>query len=118
MKTGILLIRLMLGLTFVIHGSQKVLGGFIEPVQMMEGLGLPAFFGVVLSLFELIGGILMILGVVSNYIAIGFIVIMLGALCTVHLPQGYIASEFIITLLIMNVAIVFSYSWRKLIQFY
>ncbi|KRG09857.1 MULTISPECIES: DoxX family protein [Staphylococcus] len=118
MKAGILLIRLMLGLTFVVHGSQKVFGGFVELMQMMQGLGLPTFFGVLLGLFEFIGGILMILGVLSNYIAVGFIAIMLGALFTVHLSQGYIASEFVITLLIMNIAIILSYSWKKLIQFY
>ncbi|MEB8101013.1 DoxX family protein [Staphylococcus xylosus] len=118
MKIGILLIRLMLGLTFVIHGSQKVFGGFVEPIQMMQGLGLPAFIGVLLGLFEFIGGILMILGILSNYIAIGFIVIMLGALFTVHLSKGYMASEFVITLLIMNIAIILSYSWKKLFQFY
>ena len=36
---------------------------------------------------------MMIVGLLTNYIAIGFIVIMLGALFTVHLPQGYMASE-------------------------
>lgn len=28
MKFGILLIRLMLGIVFIVHGGQKVLGGF------------------------------------------------------------------------------------------
>ncbi|RIP35852.1 DoxX family protein [Staphylococcus gallinarum] len=118
MKFGIFLIRLMLGLTFLIHGSQKVFSGFGEPMQMMEGLGLPAFLGTCLALFEFLGGILIILGILTNYIALGFIIIMFGALFTVHLAQGYMASEFVITLLIMSIAITTSYNWRKFFQFY
>ncbi|MCG7339497.1 DoxX family protein [Staphylococcus sp. ACRSN] len=118
MRTGMLLIRLMLGLTFIIHGSQKVFSGFGEPMHMMQSLGMPAFLGILLALFEFIGGILMILGILTNYIALGFIIIMLGALFTVHLSQGYMASEFVITLLIMNIAIALSYNWKKTIQFY
>ena len=39
MRLGLLLIRLMLGITFTIHGSQKVFSGFKEPMEMMSGLG-------------------------------------------------------------------------------
>ena len=87
-------------------------------MPMILGLGLPAFLGILLALFELIGGILIILGILTNYIALGFIVIMLGALFTVHLSQGYMASEFVITLLIMSIAVATSYNWKKFFQFY
>ena len=69
---------------------------------MISDLGFPAFFGVILGLFEFIGGILMIIGLFANYIA-GFIIIMLGALFTVHLSQGYMTSELVIILLVMSV---------------
>lgn len=48
-------------------------------MAMISDLGFPAFFGVILGLFEFIGGILMIIGLFANYIAAGFIIIMLGA---------------------------------------
>ena len=57
-------------LTFIIYGSQKVFSGFGEPMHMMQGLGLPAFLGILLALFEFIGGILIILGILTNYIAL------------------------------------------------
>lgn len=117
-KVGILLIRLMLGIIFMAHGGQKVMGGFSEPMDMMEGLGFPAFFGIILGLFELIGGILLFLGILTNYIASGFIIIMLGALFTVHLKDGYMASEFVLTLLVMSISMIVSYKWKKLVQFY
>ena len=81
---------------------------------MMSGLGFPAFLGIILGLFEFIGGILMIIGLFSNYVAAGFIVIMLGALFTVHLSQGYMASELVILLLVMSIAVMVSYNWKKL----
>ena len=118
MKFGILLIRLMLGIIFMVHGGQKVLGGFSEPMAMMDGLGFPAFFGIVLGLFELIGGILLFFGILTNYIASGFIIIMLGALFTVHLKEGYMASEFVLTLLVMSISMIVSYNWKKFVQFY
>lgn len=118
MKLGILIIRLMVGLTFIIHGAQKIWGGFEEPMQMMQSLGLPAFLGILLGIFEFIGGILIFVGIFTNFIATLFIFVMLGALFIVHLPQGYMASEFVMTLIIMNLAIILSYKWKKLIQLY
>lgn len=118
MRIGLLLIRLMLGITFTVHGSQKVFSGFKEPMSMMAGLGLPAFLGVLLGLFELIGGIFMIIGLFSNYVAAGFIVIMLGALFTVHLAQGYMASELVLLLLVMSIAVMISYNWKKILELY
>ena len=49
----------------------------------------------------------MIIGLFANYIAAGFIIIMLGALFTVHLSQGYMTSELVIILLVMSVAVDF-----------
>lgn len=118
MRIGLLLIRLMLGITFIIHGSQKVFSGFQQPIEMMSNLGFPAFFGILLGLFEFIGGILMVIGLFSNYIAAGFIVIMLGALFTVHLSQGYMASELVILLLVMSISVMISYDWKKILEFY
>ena len=96
----------------------KVFGGFKEPMAMMSDLGFPAFFGVILGLFEFIGGILMIIGLFANYIAAGFIIIMLGALFTVHLSQGYMTSELVIILLVMSVAVLISYNWKKALELY
>ena len=96
----------------------KVLVALKEPMAMMSDLGFPAFFGVILGLFEFIGGILMIIGLFANYIAAGFIIIMLGALFTVHLSQGYMTSELVIILLVMSVAVLISYNWKKALELY
>lgn len=118
MRIGLLLIRLMFGITFTIHGSQKVFGGFKEPMAMMSDLGFPAFLGIILGFFEFIGGILMIIGLFANYVAAGFIIIMLGALFTVHLAHGYMASELVIILLVMSISVMISYNWKKSLELY
>ncbi|MCD8898504.1 DoxX family protein [Mammaliicoccus sciuri] len=117
MNKGIVLIRIMLGVVFCIHGTQKILGGFEDPVNMMVMLNLPAFLGILLSIFEFLGGILIIFGIIINYISLGFILICIGALITVHLKEGYMASEFVLTLLMMSTSMILSYKWRKIVQF-
>ena len=59
----------------------------------------------------------MIIGLFANYVAAGFIIIMLGALFTVHL-SGYMASELVIILLVMSVAVLISYNWKKALELY
>ena len=44
--------------------------------------------------------------------------IMLGALFTVHLSQGYMTSELVIILLVMSVAVLISYNWKKALELY
>ena len=58
----------------------------------------------------------MIIGLFANYI-VGFIIIMLGALFTVHLSQGYMTSELVIILLVMSVVLI-SYNWKKALELY
>ncbi|PNZ08879.1 DoxX family protein [Staphylococcus simiae] len=118
MRIAMLLIRVMLGITFIAYGSQMVFSGFGEPMAMMTKLGFPAFFGILLGLFEFIGGILLVLGVLTNYVSVGIIVVMLGALFYIHIHQGYIASQYVITLIVMSIAVILSNSWKKIIQIY
>lgn len=66
--TGLLLMRLGLGLMFILHGYPKLVGG----PERWEGIGgamktigidfLPLFWGLSATLVELIGGLFLILG--------------------------------------------------------
>lgn len=60
----------------------------------------------------------MIIGLFANYVAAGFIIIMLGALFTVHLAHGYMASELVIILLVMSISVMISYNWKKSFELY
>jgi len=91
---GLTLVRLVLGIIFFMHGSQKVLGwngghGLTATVQMMTSMGLPAVLAYMVSFGELLGGIGLIFGVLSRLAAAGIAIIMIGAITTVHLKNGF-----------------------------
>jgi putative oxidoreductase len=96
MAYGILLLRVVAGATMAGHGSQKLFGSFGGP-----GLeGASGFFGslrfrapfvqaVVASATELGCGILLALGLLTPFAALGIAVVMVTAISTVHWKNGF-----------------------------
>jgi len=82
---GYAVFRIIVGLMFVQHGAQKLLGWFgaqgTVPLVSLFG-----FAGVV----ELVGGLAIALGFFSRLASVGGIAVMIGALATVHFPQGLV----------------------------
>ncbi|WP_420642314.1 DoxX family protein [Candidatus Leptofilum sp.] len=90
------IIRVIVGLVFLVHGWQKVFTFGFEGVGGFFGsLGIPAagFFAVVVSLVELLGGLALILGLATRLVGLMLAVDMLVALFVVHLPNGFFVSE-------------------------
>lgn len=93
---GLLILRLVVGLTFAAHGAQKAFGwwsgpGFAGWRIRMEPMGLrPAlFWALVSTAVELVGGVLLAVGVLTPLAAAGLVgqsVVMIGL---VHLPKGF-----------------------------
>lgn len=94
---GDLLIRIVAGLIFILAGYGKLFAspGIDGFTGMLSGLGFPApaFFAVVVGLIELIGGILLLLGLWTHIVATLLAVIMLVAIVTVHLSNGWGAAS-------------------------
>jgi putative oxidoreductase len=70
---GLTILRVVVGIVFFVHGLQKLFFmGFGGVAGMMEGLGVPApgLFAVVLTLVELLGGLALILGLITRLAAI------------------------------------------------
>lgn len=85
---ALLIARLIVGIIFMAHGSQKLLGAFGGPglsavVQMMGPLGYLVTIG------EFFGGLGLIAGFLSRFSAASIIVIMLGAIAMVHGKIGF-----------------------------
>ena len=86
---ALLVCRIALGVIFIAHGGQKLLGlwgggGLAETVQHM---GTP--LGQLVSIGEFFGGLGILLGVLSRFSAFWLIVIMLGAIVQVHGKNGF-----------------------------
>lgn len=97
---GILLLRVVVGLYLFGHGMQKLLGWFdgpgLEKTQAgFEMMGFrPARLWTLLTVAgEAGGGLLMILGLLSPFGALGVGITMLVAVATVHWPKGLWAAN-------------------------
>jgi putative oxidoreductase len=93
---GLLVLRLCLGTMFMAHGMQKVFGLFGGPgikgvAQFLTSLGFaPAtLWAYVLGCTELVGGILVILGLFTRGAAALLFIVMAIAVITVHLSKGF-----------------------------
>ncbi|MCM3539541.1 DoxX family protein [Priestia endophytica] len=89
-RIGSALLRVFLGITFFIHGLQKFQGGIENTVAFFESVGFPGFSAYVVATIELVGGILMVLGVGTRIIAALFFFVLAGAILKVKLSAGFV----------------------------
>jgi putative oxidoreductase len=97
---GLLIIRLVVGLTFMGHGAQKMFGWFNGPglkgtAGWLESIGIkPGMLNAVLAAgAELLGGFLFAAGVWTWLGAALIVITMLVSIFTVHGKNGYWATE-------------------------
>jgi putative oxidoreductase len=88
-------LRVTLGAVMFPHGAQKLLGwfggyGFDGTMGFLtQNVGLPAPLAALVIVAEFFGSIALILGAFSRVAAVGIITIMVGAIITTHLPNGF-----------------------------
>jgi putative oxidoreductase len=87
------LLRVLSGVAFLAHGLYLKVFVFTLPgtVGFFEQLGLPGFTAWLVVAGEVVGGILLILGVYVRLASLWLIVILLGAVWT-HAPNGWVFS--------------------------
>ena len=87
-----LILRVSLGVMFIAHALLKLFV-FTLPgtAQFFDSLGLPGFLGYVVFAAELVGGVLLVLGVQVRAVALALVPVMLGA-TWVHLGNGWLFS--------------------------
>lgn len=107
-----LLLRIVTGLVFFVHGYTKVFTTGIGNVAgFFNGVGIPfpTLCAPLVAYGELLGGIALILGVFTHWIAKLNVIIMLGAIFFVHLAKGYNilegGYEYALLILVVNIVI-------------
>ena len=87
--------RVIVGIIMTAHGLQKLteIGPATFGGQLLAGLGvpLPVFFGYVVTFAELIGGILLIVGLLSRFAALVLTIELVVAISLVKVNIGLIA---------------------------
>ena len=89
---GLLIFRLALGFTFIMHGFQKALNGPTAQGAIFAKMGIPApelsaYFTIGA---ELIGGIMLLLGIGTRIAAAAITIAMAGAYIFVHVNAPFI----------------------------
>ena len=93
---GIAVVRIMTGLVFAVHGYQKFAGGIGHVAAFFGGIGvpLPGLAAPFISGLELVGGILLILGLATRWVGLLFGGQMLVTTLAVQIPsRGWDASD-------------------------
>lgn len=97
---AVLILRLVIGVVFIMHGAQKLFGAFggggIDGTgQFFGSLGLqPAtFWAWVVALVEFVGGIALAIGLLSRWAGLLLAIDMAVAAIVVHIPNGFFVSN-------------------------
>lgn len=89
---GPLFLRLGVGSVFAVHGWQKFDGGVANFAKVLAGLDVPApeIVAWLQTMAEGLGGLLLILGLLTRYATLPLIATMIGAILLVKVNVGFV----------------------------
>ena len=84
-------LRLVVGFGFMQHGYAKFARGSEDFINVLHAIGVPAAFllGWATIIVEIVGGVLIFLGAFVPLATIPMVIVLLVAIFTVHLPNGF-----------------------------
>lgn len=84
-------LRLVVGFGFMQHGYAKLARGPEDFINVLHAIGVPAPFllGWATIIVEIVGGLLILLGAFVPVATIPMVIVLLVAIVTVHLPNGF-----------------------------
>jgi len=105
------ILRVVLGITFFVHGFVKFQGGIENTVGWFSSIELPGFLAYVVALIEVVGGLALVLGLFTRIVSILIALVMVGAIIKVKLAAGFLGNgqmagyELDVAFLVMAVSI-------------
>lgn len=84
---GIFALRLIVGLSFVLHGWMKA-QSMPGVIMFFASLGLPAFVAYLVMAVELVGGILILVGYFTEYVTLPIVINMTCAVVLTSMKSG------------------------------
>ncbi|QWU13582.1 Uncharacterized membrane protein YphA, DoxX/SURF4 family [Paenibacillus sophorae] len=91
-NTVTILMRVVLGVLFLAHGVSKLQMGLDNVAGWFDSIGLPGFLAYVVAGIELVGGIMLILGLLTRYVSVVLVIVLLGAVFTAKLSAGLLGN--------------------------
>jgi putative oxidoreductase len=109
---ALLVLRLALGATMIVHGKEKLFGGMGQFVGTLHKLGVPAptVTAYLAAGTEFFGGILLLAGFLTRFAAFATTIDMLVAILKVHFKNGFTGQgnyQFPLALCVIAFALIF-----------
>jgi putative oxidoreductase len=101
---GPLPLRILAGISFIIHGLPKLSNIAGTEHFFSSMIGLPAAMALPIGLLEVIGGIALLVGILTRLASIMFIMEMIGSTITAKLSKGFVGG-YELDLLLMAISI-------------
>ncbi|KIL78976.1 DoxX family protein [Bacillus badius] len=85
-----LILRVVLGVSFFVHGLAKFQGGLENSAGWFDSIGLPGFLAYGVAFLEAAGGIALVIGLGTKVLSALFALLMIGAMVKVKLAAGFL----------------------------
>ena len=87
------IMRVVLGILFLKHGIGKFQMGLGNVDAWFSSIGVPGFMAYIIAIIEVVGGVMLIVGLFSRVVSALFILVMVGAIATVKFSAGLLGTD-------------------------
>jgi putative oxidoreductase len=86
------IMRVVMGIIFMVHGIAKFQMGLSNVDAWFSSIGIPGFLAYFVAVLELVGGIMLIVGLFTRYVSALFVLMLIGAILTTKLSAGLLGN--------------------------